>query len=260
MIRLVNNMKLKRINEIEKYLMQKQSLSIPELCEHFGVSLNTIRRDISELCKSGVASKVYGGIVLKKENEVVPYNTRSVSNLYEKMEIAKLASRFIEDGDTIYVDSGTTTVHLLENIPQGINLTIVSNSLNVYNEASKYPYLNVVSIGGLLYHKTNSFVGITAVQSLEEYHINKAFMAATGITLEAGATNNSFHEAEVKRAVIRKCKKIILMADHTKIGKAAAITFCPLESVYAFVTDREPPREYADLLATRSIRCLYYEK
>lgn len=253
-------MKLKRINEIEKYLLQKQSLSIPELCEHFNVSLNTIRRDINELCKSGVAAKVYGGIVLKKESEVVPFNMRSVSSLYEKMELAKLASKLLEDGDTIYIDSGSTTVHLLPNIPHNVNVTIISNSLNVYNEASKYPHLNIVSTGGLLYHKTNSFVGITAVQNLNEYHINKAFMAATGVTLEAGATNNSFHEAEVKRAVIRKCKKVILMADHTKIGKAAAITFCPLESLAAFVTDREPPREYAEFFTARSINCLYYEK
>lgn len=250
-------MKLKRINEIEKYLMQKNSLSIPELCEHFNVSLNTIRRDIDELCKSGIASKVYGGIVLKKENDVVPLNARNVSHFYEKTELAKLAARFIEDGDTIYLDSGTTTFHLLSNIRPGINLTIVSNSLNVYNEAAKYPYLTVVSAGGLLYHKTNSFVGIAAVQNLGEYHINKAFMAATGITLESGATNNSFHEAEVKKAVIRMSKKIILMADYSKIDKAAAITFCPLESLYAFVTNQAPPDTYLDFFSAHGIQCLY---
>lgn len=252
-------MKLKRIKEIEKYLMQKNSLSISELTEHFNVSLNTIRRDIDELCKSGIASKVYGGIVLKKENDVIPYNTRTVSHLYEKTELAKLAGRFIEDGDTVYLDSGTTTFHLLANIRPGINVTIVSNSLNVYNEAAKYPYLTVVSTGGLLYHKTNSFVGISAVQNLNEYHINKAFMAATGITIESGATNNSFHEAEVKKAVIRKSKKVILMADHSKIDKAAAITFCPLECLYAFVTDTAPRQEYRDFFDARGIQCLYYD-
>ena len=250
-------MKHSRIDNIEKYLVQNKSASIPELCHRFGVSQNTIRRDIAELCSRGIASKVYGGIVLNKDNDIVPYHMRSVSNLDEKMHIAALAGQYIENGETIYIDSGTTTVNLLHYIPKDYNITIISNSLNIYNEAAHLAHLNVISTGGLLYHKTNSFIGINAVNTISSYHINKAFMAATGVSLDTGATNNSFHENEIKKAVIRNCKTVILMVDHTKLDKPASIAFCPLERLSAFVTDQAPPEHYTAFFAAHDIRCMY---
>lgn len=253
------SMKQNRINEIETYLIQKKSASMTELCDKFNISQNTARRDIAELCSRGVASKVYGGIILNTENDIVPYNMRSVSNLSEKMALAQIASKYIKEGETIYIDSGTTTVNMLQYIPENINLTIISNSLNVYNEAARFAHLNVISTGGLLYHKTNSFIGMTAINTLRDYHINKAFMAATGVSLDSGAMNNSFHEAEIKKAVTRQCKAVILMADYTKIEKPASIAFSPLESLHAFITDKKPPNEYMDFFNTHNIDCSYPE-
>ncbi len=252
-------MKQNRINEMVILLNQKKSISINELCNHFNVSLNTIRRDITELCNQGIASKVYGGIVLNEEKSVIPYNMRSVSNLNEKIQLARLASKFIDSNETIYVDSGTTTVNILPYISKKHNLTIISSSLNVYNEAIRFEHLNVIATGGLLYQKTNSFIGMSVIDSINSYHINKAFMAATGVCLESGANNNSYHEAEIKKSVINRCKKIILMVDHTKIDKSASILFCPLESLYAFVTDKKPPQQYIDFFKTHNIECLYPE-
>lgn len=250
-------MKQNRINKIEEYLIRKRFASIPELCNSFDVSQNTIRRDINELCGRGIATKVYGGIMLNKENDVIPYNMRSVSNLDEKIALSHLASRYIENGETIYIDSGTTTVNILRYIPKIFNLTIISNSLNVYNEGLRLPHLNVISTGGLLYHKTYSFVGLTAIDTIKNYYINKAFMAATGVSLDSGATNNSFHENEIKKTVISSCKNIILMVDHTKIDHPASITFSPLESISSFVTDRKPPPDYISFFETNNIECLY---
>jgi DeoR family transcriptional regulator, myo-inositol catabolism operon repressor len=250
-------MKLSRISKIEEYLIKNQFASIPELCSKFEVSQNTIRRDIDELKERGVVSKVYGGIMFNRENDVIPYQMRSVSLLDEKLIVAGLARQFIESGETIYIDSGTTTVNLLRNIPEDFQLTIISNSLNVYNEAIRLPHLNVISTGGLLYPKTNSFVGSSAISTIKNYHINRAFMAATGVNLEAGATNNSFHENEIKKAVVQHCHNIILMVDHTKIDRSASITFCPLESVSVFVSDIKPPQPYIDFFAERNIQCLY---
>lgn len=250
-------MKLNRINEIESYLIRNGTATIPELLAHFGVSLNTLRRDINVLCKRGSASKVYGGIVYNRENNVEPYSTRSSLHVGEKARIGQLASRFIEDGDTIYLDSGSTTAHLLQHVRPGAGITIISNSLNVFAEAAKYPHLNIISTGGLFYHKTHSFVGMAAVAALADYHIGKAFMAATGIGRETGAANNSFHEAEIKKAVIARAEKIILLADHTKINKPAGISFAPLAGLHAFVTDRQPPDDYLAFFRQHNIQCVY---
>ncbi|MFA5675476.1 MAG: DeoR/GlpR family DNA-binding transcription regulator [Christensenellales bacterium] len=250
-------MKISRINEIERYLMDNKFASITDLCEHFSVSQNTIRRDIADLCSRGIAEKVYGGIVLRDGHNVVPYNMRSVSNIDEKNELARLASRYIQDGETIYIDSGTTTPYLMRFIPQDCHITIISNSLNIYNESEQLPNANVISTGGLFYRYTNSFIGVSAISMLSNYHITKAFMAATGITIETGATNNSFHEAEMKKAVVNRCNKIILMADSTKVDKAASISFCPLKSLFAFVTDKKPPRHYIDYFDQNNIELLF---
>ncbi len=250
-------MKINRISEIEKYLLDNKFASIIDLCERFNVSQNTIRRDIADLCKRGIAAKVYGGIVLQEGQNVVPYHMRSLSNIDEKNKLARLASRYIRDGETIYIDSGTTTPYLMRFIPQDCHITIISNSLNVYNEFENLPNANVISTGGLFYRYTNSFIGVSAVNMLSNYHINKAFMAATGITIETGATNNSFHEAEMKKAVVKQCKNIVLMADSTKIDKAASISFCPLQSLNAFITDKKPPEHYINFCAENGIELLY---
>jgi len=250
-------MKFNRLNEIEKYLVENTSASIAELCERFNVSSNTIRRDIAELCSRGIAKKVYGGIAINNGANVVHYQARSVSHLEEKIALAQLASRYIENGETIYIDSGTTTVNLLRFIPENINLTIISNSLNVYTEAARLPHLNVIAAGGLLDHKTNSFIGMTTINTIRSYHISKAFMAATGVSLSIGATNNSFHEAEIKKVVTAQCKSIILMADHTKIDHPASISFCPMDALSAFVTDQRPPEPYLEFCSKNDIDCLY---
>lgn len=250
-------MKYNRIHEIEKYLIEHKFASIRELCRHFNVSINTIRRDISELCNRGIASKVYGGVTINNESHVVPFSARRINNPDEKIIVAELASQYIESGETIYIDSGSTTVNLLRFIPENIKLTIISNSLTVCNEAINYPHLNVISTGGLLNSKTNSFIGMTAVHTINSFQINKAFMAASGVSLSNGATNNSFHEAEIKKVVTNSCQSIILMIDHSKIDHSASISFCPLELLQAFVTDKKPSQEYLDFFSTRKISCLY---
>lgn len=237
-------MRIQRISEIEQFLAIQGSASIRELCDKFNVSLNTIRRDIDELQSRGIVSKVYGGIVLNSEASVVPISTRSVSNQEEKQIVCEIAAKNLVPNSTIYIDSGTTTVPLLQHIDPQANITIVSNSLDVFVEAKKYTGLNVISLGGLLSEKTSSFIGIAAINNLKEYRINLAFMTATAINTNSGAMNNSYHESEIKRAVISHSDKVIMMVDHTKLSKQAALRFCALEDIDIFVTNRRPPDEY----------------
>jgi DeoR family myo-inositol catabolism operon transcriptional repressor len=237
-------MRTDRLRELEEFMQHRRSATIPELCEHFNVSLNTIRRDIKELIRNGSISKVYGGIIWNQEDNIVPFTARSTVATEEKRHIGSLAAAMVEDGETIYIDSGTTSVHLLPFIAQKRNVTVVSNSLIVFNEIQKYPELNLLTTGGIYNQKTKSFVGVSAVNGLNDIRIRKAFMSATGVSIEAGATNNSLHEAEIKRSVIKHAQKVILMVDHSKLDKTAAICFCDLDQLSAFVIDRKPPERY----------------
>lgn len=121
-------MKEERIHQIHELLIERKRISLDELCENFGVSKNTIRRDINELEEQGIIRKVYGGIVLK-EAEIMslePFSAREIRNINEKKKIAAVAAALVNDGEVIYIDSGTTTMHLLPHLAEKNFLTIVT--------------------------------------------------------------------------------------------------------------------------------------
>ena len=247
-------MKVSRLNSIEQYVISRETVSIDELCEVFGVSKNTIRRDLNELEMRGHITKVYGGAV---PSGAVPTPIRSGLNPIDKSLIGRLAAEDVSDGDTIFIDSGTTTLCLLRFLAAKKRITIITHSLGALSEAAKYDNLNIISLGGIYSPTTDSFVGLSTIESLSSMRINKAFMGATGVSLTAGMTNTTFLEAEIKRAVVQRADKIYCMADSSKIGREAIVTFCHLKDLTGFITDREPPQEYVDLCQQENVKLRY---
>jgi DeoR family myo-inositol catabolism operon transcriptional repressor len=250
-------LKHERIKQIEQYLVENETASLDTLCSLFNVSKNTIRRDISELESKGVLKKVYGGVVLNFREETVPFQQRQAQLTNEKAKIGAMASKLIDDGDIIFVDSGSTTIHLISNIQNKKNITIITNSLNVIVESAPYSNLNVISTGGILQRKTNSFAGIATVNFLKTLNIDKAFMATTGISIDKGVTNTTYLEAEIKKSVVKISEQIIVMADHTKIDSVAFMRYCNLNEIDCFVTDKRPPLNYVDYFNRNNIELLY---
>ena len=230
-------MKVSRLNSIEQYVISRETVSIDELCEVFGVSKNTIRRDLNELEQRGHITKVYGGVTATVPSGAVPTPIRSGLNQIDKSLIGRLAAEEVADGDTIFIDSGTTTLCLLRFLVAKKRITI--------------------SLGGIYSPTTDSFVGLSAIEALSSMRINKAFMGATGVSLTAGMTNTTFLEAEIKRAVVHRADNIYGMVDSSKIGKEAIVTFCHLKDLTAFITDCEPPKEYVDLCNAENVKLRY---
>ncbi|MCG8541576.1 MAG: DeoR/GlpR family DNA-binding transcription regulator [Clostridia bacterium] len=250
-------MKIERIKRIEQYLIEHESATLDTLCSVFNVSKNTIRRDISELESKGVIKKVYGGVTLNYKEETVPFQQRQAQHTSEKSKIGVLASDLINNGDIIFIDSGSTTVHLIPNIKDKQNITIITNSLNIIVESAPYANLNVISTGGILQRKTNSFAGIATVNFLKSLNIDKAFMATTGISIEKGVTNTTYLEAEIKKLVVKISDKIVVMADHTKIDKAAFMRYCDLSDIDYFATNNMPSLKYIDFFERNHVQLLY---
>ena len=147
-------MKITRINNIQKMLEKEHSLSINHLCEVFQVSKNTIRRDIAELDKRGLINKVYGGITLKETDSIEPFTQRQSKNSLKKQRVAQLAASLVEDNDVIFIDSGTTTLHMIPYLLEKKNLTIITASVNVINAAiscATSKTFNLIATGGTLY-------------------------------------------------------------------------------------------------------------
>lgn len=250
-------MKVSRLNSIEQYVISRETVSIDELCEVFGVSKNTIRRDLNELEMRGHITKVYGGVTATVASGAVPMPIRSGLNPSDKSLIGRLAAEEVADGDTVFLDSGTTTLCLLRYLVAKKRITIITHSLGALSEAAKYDNLNIISLGGIYNATTDSFVGLSSIDALSSMRITKAFMGATGVSLSAGMTNTTFLEAEIKRAVVQRADQIYLTADSSKMGREAIVTFCHLKDLSGFITDRKPPQEYVDLCHREHVKLRY---
>lgn len=250
-------MKVNRLDLIEEYTVQHGSAALPELAETFGVSLNTIRRDVAELLKRGRIKKVYGGVTAN-ESPVTPMSVRETTNSAEKERIGELAAKLVHDGDTIFLDSGSTTPYLLPWLKDKHDLTIISHNLRVIEAASRFEGFHLIAIGGEYSHRTCDFSGIaSSSETLSRYHISRAFLAATAVSAHFGLANTSFLEAEMKRRIAAASDFIVLMADHSKFSKNGAITFCALETLDAIVTDCRPDDSFVDACRQLKIQ-LYY--
>lgn len=241
-------MRTKRIDLIENYIEQEKSVSLDTLCDKFGVSKNTIRRDIEDLVTRGAVQKVYGGVISTQhvsDARLLPYEQRNTVLSTEKEAIAKKAASFVENGDVIYIDTGTTCLNMVDCLSH-INCTIITNSLQICLKAVPYPNLQVICLPGILNRDTLSFVGSEIPAYLKTFNITKAFMASTGVTIENGLTNASAEEYVVKKAVIQNSRTHFLLSDHTKFGKFALMTYCRMNEIQHIVTDMPLGDEYEE--------------
>ena len=190
-------MKNIRLDLMEQYIIQKDTVSMEDLQQHFDTSINTIRRDVALLIKKGTIEKVYGGVCARKNEQLTPFDVRTIKHPEAKMRIGRRAAALIEDGDTIFLDSGTTTLHIIQSLADKQNVTIITHNLHAIMAAMPYPNLAVIILPGQLLRKTSSFTGLETVRSLKAYNIKTAFMAATGLSLAGGVTNSSPLEYEL---------------------------------------------------------------
>lgn len=249
-------MKIERLNLLEQYVQEKGVAAITDIAEHFNTSTNTTRRDIAALIQRGGFKKVYGGIAVE-ETTATPYFQRRTEHLSEKQTIGKLASTMVDDNMVVFLDSGSTTPHILEGLAKKKNITIITYSLSVLYEAAKYPSLNIIGLGGLFDHSTQSFSGHMVLSELSRLNIHIVFISATCVSVQHGLSNYSFQEAEIKQCVTNCCSHVVLMADYSKFGLVGVRSFFPLNKLSGIVTDRCPPKEFMSVINENHIRLLY---
>ncbi|SFQ28603.1 DeoR/GlpR family DNA-binding transcription regulator [Salibacterium halotolerans] len=241
--------KVRRLNQIEDYLEENHQASLEELKNHFNVSINTIRRDINELAKLDIVKKVYGGVVYNNNTSVTTsYEKRNISHYAEKKKIGQYCTDFIEEYDIIYIDSGTTTHSILDSLPQEIEFTLITNSLEVINKAIAYPNIHLMVIGETYKRSTKSFTGITDDETITKFNINKAFMSATAFSAHNGASNSDFMENRIKKIVCERANEVYLLIDSSKFGKNSLFTYCYLEHISAIITDADIEQGFADYI------------
>ena len=253
-------MKATRIDEIEQYITENRSVSLEELCERFSISKSTVRRDIDELAASGKVEKVYGGVRAPEQSTSVttllPFEERDIANHEEKQYICGKAAGLVSPHDVIFIDTGTTCIHMVEYL-RDIPCTVITNSLNVALKAIPYENIGVMILPGRLNRKTWSFAGRDIEDHLASLNIRKDFMATSVVSVRGGLTNASEDEYSVKKSICRSSSSIYLLADHDKFGRVALYTYSSLDSISGLVTDRRPPDEYVTFCADSNIQLIY---
>ena len=242
-------MKEQRMKLIEEYIGDREMVTIPELADHFGVSINTIRRDLDSLQEEGKIEKIYGGArrragAVSSTDPLMAFTERSAHNPRLKLAIAEKAAEYIEEEDTIFIDTGTSTIPLLKYLGRLTHITIITNSIYVLHAALDYPNFTVIGLPGIVKNKTASLVGDSCLKMLDRYNINKAFIACAAYSLENGATNSSLEELPVKQKVMEKCGFRYLLVDSSKFDRAALVSFAKADDFQAVITDRAPSEKY----------------
>lgn len=268
-----------RFENILNKLQMQSSVRVTDLSRELGVSESTIRRDITDLDKAGKLRKVFGGAVPLAGAQPNPMqaeiaesgesagrvgpaftierqiNTRS-RNLWEKesiqaaekSEVAAYAATLIEDGDLVYIDAGTTTGRMIDHITCSGATFVTNGARHAIRLASRG--LKTYLLGGRMKAPTEAVIGHEAVDSLRKYHFTKSFIGTDGIDESCGLTTADIEESMVKTEAIERSGQAYILADSTKFGLVASVTFAPLSSG-RIITDRLPEEEYrtkADIL------------
>ncbi|EST89528.1 DeoR/GlpR family DNA-binding transcription regulator [Vagococcus lutrae] len=245
-------MKAKRNDLIKEYILEKEHVTLKELEETFNVSMNTIRRDVAKIITDPRFEKVYGGVSVKK-NKLISFENRSIKNKEVKQKIAEEAAKLIQPHDLIYIDSGTTTKYILDYLPKDIEMTIITNSLDIVLKAEVFEKIQVFLLGNMFKRSTRSFVGITPDQITNKYNISKAFMAATAVSIDNGMMNSDLMEYEIKKHIVDKAANIYLLADKSKFEKSTLLTYASLDQVNKIITDKDFDTTYLDFFNDKQI-------
>jgi DeoR/GlpR family transcriptional regulator of sugar metabolism len=243
-----------RWDQLRALIRDSGVIRIEELCRQLGVSPATVRRDLDQLERAGTIRRVHGGAVSIDSRLDEPlFDDKASRAAKEKYRIAKAALPFVADGDTVYLDGGSTVLELARLLRERGNVTVVTNSLRAAHElAGRGPRL--IFIGGELRRVSQTVVGPITRLTLQELHLDKAFMGTIGLSLKEGLTTTDPSEAFTKELVMRQAKQVIVLADSSKAGKVAFARAGNLDDVDVLITDRRVDRVFAKELNKKGIK------
>lgn len=226
-----------RHSKILSMLEEKETVRVSELSEVCGVTEETIRRDLEKLENQGKLARIHGGAVAIKEQETdLNHLQREILNKKEKMAVAKEAVKFIEENDIIFLDASSTALYLARLIPN-IELTVLTNSIQICMELSKNSNIRVICAGGTLSPRSMSFVGPLTLQTLESYYVNKLFFSCKGLHDEWGISDSNELQSLVKRTMIQMADTKYLLLDHTKLETKAFANIDKADAIDYLIID-----------------------
>lgn len=235
-----------RRSAILQQVRQDSSVNVSALSKQFGVSEVTIRKDLRILQDRKLLVRVHGGAMVNvrassDESEERHINFKLLVNAREKEAIGRAAAAHIKDGDTILLDSGTTTLQIAKNLDRFHDLTIITNSVNAMMEAMKYKRFKVILLGGTMRESSNSTVGPLAESNLKLFYCDKLFLGVDSFSVEAGLSTPSVEEASTNQVMISRAREVIAVFDSSKINRRAFAFIASADKINTVITDSHLP-------------------
>jgi DeoR/GlpR family transcriptional regulator of sugar metabolism len=246
-----------RRREIVRLLEERQVVRIDELAKRFGVSEVTVRRDLKTLQNNRNIERTRGGALLgNRELSEAPLAEREVVNRAEKQRIGRAAAQYVQDGDTIIIGGGTTTAELARSILDRRNLVVITPTINIATILADAPQITVLITGGVLLGREMTLAGHFGERALAALHADKLFFGVNAVCLKRGLTSAHPSEIGVDLAMLRAADERILLADHTKFGRASTCVIGEVNAVERIITDSETPEQTITLLREMGVEVI----
>ena len=243
-----------RYRYILEQIDQRGSVSVIDLAENLAVSDMTIRRDLNELEKVGMIRRVHGGAVSARGRSFEPpLFFRSTENKAIKQILGKYASQMVLEGDSITLDVGSTTYEIAVNLENKHNITLVTPSIPIANLFLNRSDVRLILPGGIVRPGESSMVGEPARRNLETLFVDRLFLGVAAINSQAGLTEYNMDDSDIKKAMIRNAKEVVLVLDSSKFEKTAFASVAPIKALHHLITNEEPPKSLLSVLKDNNV-------
>lgn len=232
--------------KIVEYVEEHKKATVAQLCEYFGMSSATIRNDLRDLEAANLVTRTHGGVMVKTKTGLELNSTQKTDQHHDaKSKVAAAAIELIEDGDTIILDTGTTTYEIARLLTRRSDVTVVTNDLAIATVLESHPSATIVFMGGIVrknFHCT-TMAGDSGHQIMPGLIVDKAFMGTNGLSLSRGATTPDIHTAQTKKLMVSMASQVIVVCDSSKLGRDSFAQFASLEQIDRIITDFCPDED-----------------
>ncbi len=238
-----------RQSDIISLARQSGRVMVDDLASHFAVTVQTIRRDLAELCDGDLLDRIHGGAVLPSGVTNIGYEDRRRLNADAKEAIGRAAAALIPPGASLFLNIGTTTEAVARALRDTPNLMVVTNNMNVAQILATNPTTEVIVTGGRLRRTDGGLVGDMAVQTIRQFKVDIAVIGGSALDAQGDVLDFDVDEVRVSRAILDQARSAMLVADHTKLTRKAPVRIAQLTQLDHWVTDIVPPAHLRRLCA-----------
>ena len=246
----------RRLSEILSIAREAGRVTVEDLAQRFGVTPQTIRRDLSELCDARTLTRVHGGAMIASGVENLAYDTRKFVAESHKRLIGEAAARLIANNSSLFINLGTTTEAVARALGGHLGLLVITNNLHVALELYRNPEVEVILAGGLIRRGDGGIIGPGTAEHVRAFRVDTAVIGTSAIDADGTLLDFDIREVQVSQAIIASARRVVLVTDSSKFGRSAPVRIGHLSDIDVLVTDRLPSPEIAALCSQHGVEVI----